>query len=155
MELFSHTPIVSLIGIEYMVLFSSIVIRLVIKDSYTYKKTNRERREFDRGEKSRKVRLLLPYSALKENCYAPRHMCFFQFLRRINWSLGSAEILLYIGNIWLPQLANIASNFMMYIVLPYFLLIMSYSLINGRRKKSPAKCKKNYRIIDLDNFKNP
>lgn len=42
-----------------------------------------------------------------------------------------------------------------YIVLPYFLLIMSYSLINGRRKKSPAKCKKNYRIIDLDNFKNP
>ena len=154
MELFSHTPIVSLIGIEYMVLFSSIVIRLVIKDSYTYKKINRERREFDRGEKSRKIRLLLPYSALKENCYAPRHM-FFQFLRRINWSLGSAEILLYIGNIWLPQLANIASNFMMYIVLPYFLLIMSYSLINGRRKKSPAKCKKNYRIIDLDNFKNP
>ena len=63
MELFSHTPIVSLIGIEYMVLFSSIVIRLVIKDSYTYKKTNRERREFDRGEKSRKIRLLLPYSA--------------------------------------------------------------------------------------------
>ena len=74
MELFSHTPIVSLIGIEYMVLFSSIVIRLVIKDSYTYKKINRERREFDRGEKSRKIRLLLPYSALKENCYAPRHI---------------------------------------------------------------------------------
>ena len=74
-------------GFLLWLLISNHYLRMMIKDAYRYKKTNQQVREFENwyfsGEKKRSI--LLPYRELAKNCSAPRHMKFFQMMRRINW----------------------------------------------------------------------
>ena len=65
-----------------IVLLNSWMLRSGIVDAYQFKRTNREKKNYNTTH-SLRFRILLPYREMK-NCSAPRHMRFFQIMRRVN-----------------------------------------------------------------------
>ena len=89
-------------------------LRVAIRATYEYKKTNRQVREFGTKEEYKKLRRRLPYKELIKNCKAPGHMIAFQILRIVNWALNLATNVIGIGSKWFPQLENIMTTWMNY-----------------------------------------
>ena len=71
------------------VLLNSWLLRSGIVDAYKFKKTNREKKNYETTP-SLRFRIFLPYREMK-NCGAPRHMRFFQIMRRVNIAIIAFE----------------------------------------------------------------
>ena len=139
-------------GFLIWLLISNHYLRMMIKDAYRYKKTNQQVREFENwyfsGEKKRSI--LLPYRELAKNCSAPRHMKFFQMMRRINWCVIIVGLFYVIFND-LPWSKQIKFGVNIYSIIN-FITVWSYSMV----KRPRANSKNRHCVtIDLDRCKNP
>lgn len=140
------------LGFLLWITISNHYIRMMIKDTYRYKKTHRQVREFEnwyfRGKQ--KLSIFLPYRELAKDCNAPRHLKAFQIMRIINWCIIAVGILcvIFYDLSWSKP---ICAGVNLYSILN-FITVWGYSMM--KKPKADSK-NRNCVTIDLDRCINP